>query len=272
MGTTRHKCMTKRSASPSILRQGGAELEYRNNSWFQFNDENITKMKSLSETSKRKPIVIDVDDSDEKALSRKNRMDARKRRRVESDEENASGPLPSNDKKAISRTDYRTISSKDAYMLIYARKVSDPMNDSLVRGGQPSHAIPVPPSNALAVVASLNAAHDEACDSYAKKQSWIKARFQERRRKVMSIYERWNVESVDADCFLVSRQALSAWLSQLKEKSANIIAQEERGQDPLVQHLLCNDIICIHGEINPNKSGNIKRIRRVRTRNRPSDD
>lgn len=57
------------------------------------------------------------------------------------------------------------ISSKDAYMLIYARK------EVCTSNIQTSMEIdaPVPPPRALEVVKSLNAAHDETCEVYSSK-------------------------------------------------------------------------------------------------------
>ncbi|KAF8077825.1 hypothetical protein FPV67DRAFT_1557276 [Lyophyllum atratum] len=181
-----------------------------NKSWFQFNDETVTKIKALG--SKSKPIVVDIDESDESSQGRKNRMKARKRRRIESEDE-------------------EPISSKDAYMLIYARKASECPN-GISSSEKRDIPTPVPPSNALEVVNTLNAAHDEACESYDKKKN-DQVRFQERRRAVMEIYRRWDVDSANADSLLVSRKCV-----------------------PL------DDITCIHGAIDPSKASNIKRISR----------
>jgi hypothetical protein len=75
------------------------------------------------------------------------------------------------------------ISSKHAYMLIYARKEdigdnalspqSSPQPqmstvNGVVRTMGPGEAT-TPPPRALAVVDALNAAHDEACDIFAAK-------------------------------------------------------------------------------------------------------
>ncbi|KAI5900286.1 uncharacterized protein SCHCODRAFT_02607525 [Schizophyllum commune H4-8] len=94
--------------------------------WFQFNDEIVTKITTLQEKNS-KPIVVDVEGEDEKPKKRPN---VRKRRRVEDSEDEADLLSPTATSKAqlsataaakaqLKSTD---ITSKDAYMLIYARR------------------------------------------------------------------------------------------------------------------------------------------------------
>ncbi|KAG6814528.1 hypothetical protein H0H92_000054 [Tricholoma furcatifolium] len=139
------------------------------NSWFQFDDETVTKIRVLGGNSRNKPIVVD-DDSDE---NQRKPTNARKRRRVTSEDECDSlhteyayfhSFMPSQ-LNAIARY----ISSKDAYMLIYSRKLDSgklPSMTNIEKTGD----IPVPPSDALDVVKELNAAHDEACETYDNKR------------------------------------------------------------------------------------------------------
>ncbi|KAF5380840.1 hypothetical protein D9615_004069 [Tricholomella constricta] len=235
-----------------------------NKSWFQCNDETITKIKALGESSQNRPMVVDIEDSDERpsnSQGRKNRANARKRRRIETDDEDTSSPTTIIDKKPNNKSE--SISSKDAYMLIYARKAPDLSNgSSLLENCDTTSPIPVPPSDALEVVNALNAAHDETCDAYGKKKKLIKARFLERRRKVMDIYRRWNIDSANADSLLVSRQALLAWLSQHQDKYASTIATAESEEKSARKRIHLGDIICTHAAVDPNKAKDIKRIGR----------
>ncbi|GLB34824.1 putative cysteine proteinase [Lyophyllum shimeji] len=232
-----------------------------NKSWFQFNDETVTKIKALG--SKSKPIIVDIDDSDEKlsvSRGRKNRINARKRRRIESEDEDALPQHVSNGEKCDAVTS-EPISSKDAYMLIYARK-----SQEFVGGQAPSEKgdipVPTPPSPARDEVNALNVAHDQACEAYDNRANAIKAQFLERRRAVMGIYRRWNVESADADALLVSSQALSTWLTQHRGPYASAIALVEGEGKPERKRIPLHDITCIHAKVDPNKAGNIKRISR----------
>ncbi|KAI4525001.1 hypothetical protein K525DRAFT_261907 [Schizophyllum commune Loenen D] len=91
--------------------------------WFQFNDEIVTKITTLQEKNS-KPIVVDVEGEDEKAKKRPN---VRKRRRVEDSEDEADLLSPTATEKAqlsAARVQLKStdITSKDAYMLIYARR------------------------------------------------------------------------------------------------------------------------------------------------------
>ena len=59
------------------------------------------------------------------------------------------------------------ISSKDAYMLIYAKRVSSTIG--LDASSSPSNRIersPQPPARALKVVHGLNASHDTLCEEF----------------------------------------------------------------------------------------------------------
>ncbi|KAL1710109.1 hypothetical protein EV121DRAFT_252295 [Schizophyllum commune] len=102
--------------------------------WFQFNDEIVTKITTLQEKNS-KPILLDVEGEDEKPKKRPN---VRKRRRVEDSEDEADLLSPtaaakfqlSAAKAQLKSTD---ITSKDAYMLIYARRETPVMH--LENGG-----------------------------------------------------------------------------------------------------------------------------------------
>ncbi|KAG6887696.1 hypothetical protein C0992_011152 [Termitomyces sp. T32_za158] len=220
-----------------------------NKSWFQFNDEIVTKIKTLIEPSPHTTIVVD-DDYDQKLQHQ--RTYASKRRRIESEDKSSialdeEGPL-------------EYITSRDAYMLIYARD-SVEMRESL-REVEINPDILTPPTDAMDVINSLNAAHIEACEVYNGRNELMKARFKERRRRVMNIYQNWTAKPANTDVVLVSRQALSAWLSQLQSDFASVIASDEKDQR---KGVMLDDIMCVHGAVDPGKAGSIKRLSRVIT-------
>jgi hypothetical protein len=67
MDTMRHKSLILRKFVVDVCRVYRAELENRNQSWFQFNDEMVTKMgPSCGQRQTSKTIIIDVDNDDEK--------------------------------------------------------------------------------------------------------------------------------------------------------------------------------------------------------------
>ncbi|KAG6860930.1 hypothetical protein C0995_005885 [Termitomyces sp. Mi166 len=221
-----------------------------NKSWFQFNDETVTKIKTLGKRTSRKAIIVD-DDSDGNSQDQKTNV--RKRRRIESKDE--SSP-------AIVANEKRYITSKDAYMLIYVRTILS-AGSAAPEEGEANLNIPTPPSDALKVIDSLNAAHDEACEIYNKKRELLKARFYERRRRVMDVYRNWAANSTNTasiDSVLVSRQALSAWLSQHQGDTASMIASDELNEKKQRKVITMNDIMCDHGAVDPGKAENIKRL------------
>ncbi|KAG5724013.1 Ubiquitin carboxyl-terminal hydrolase 48 [Termitomyces sp. T112] len=224
-----------------------------NKSWFQFNDEIVTKIKTLGELLTRKAIVVD-DDSDENPQDQ--RTNARKRRRIESEDESLSS-ITTNEKRPLEH-----ITSKDAYMLIYARATQSTGSAVPDEGGTRSNIL-CPPSEVMEVISSLNAAHDEACEIYNKKRELVKARFNERRKRVMDIYQNWTANSSDTDSILVSRQALSTWLSQHQEDFARVIASDKSNENNQRKIVILNDIMCVHGAVDSGKAGNIKRLNRA---------
>ncbi|KAJ7047010.1 hypothetical protein C8F04DRAFT_1062446 [Mycena alexandri] len=219
-------------------------------SWFQFNDEIVTKIQKLGD-KRSTPEVIDVEaeeDSSKTSHTRK-RENARKRRRVEdSDEESNSSPVGPSRSSVPRRTapdPESRISSKDAYMLIYARK--EPCSSTLSRDP------PVPPLPALSFVDALNAAHDKACESYMEKAKIADARFAETRRKVLDIYRSWEVHPSEKNYAIVSQQALEIWLEEQAIKAALNDASEPR-------KISLKDVLCSHHLYDHNKAANMKRI------------
>ncbi|KAF7363613.1 hypothetical protein MSAN_01018400 [Mycena sanguinolenta] len=230
-------------------------------SWFQFNDEIVTKIKKLGDkrssvvdddNSSGKHEVIDVEAEENTSISQarnKQRENARKRQRVEdSDDENASppaGPSRSSVPRPTAPEPQSRISSKDAYMLIYARKEAcsqSPVSD------------PTPPPAASAVVEALNTAHGEACKAYIEKEKNATARFVETRRKVLDIYRSWTVDPNETNYAIVSQEALESWI----EKHAITAGLQQDPPNP--QKITIKDVLCSHNLYDHNKAPNMKRI------------
>ncbi|KAJ6623503.1 hypothetical protein B0H10DRAFT_2010118 [Mycena sp. CBHHK59/15] len=227
-------------------------------SWFQFNDEIVTKIKKLGDKNtgsidgdkgSAKETIIDVEAEEEKPLAShsrsKQRENARKRRRVDdSDDETGPSPDPSKSIPRPAAHESSRISSKDAYMLIYARK--EPCMPSQV---------PIPPPRALDVVDALNTAHGMACESFSEKEKLADARFTELRRKVLDIYRTWSVGPNEKNYAIVSQQALESWMEKYAIKAA---LQMDIHPEP--QSISIKDVLCSHNLYDYSNAGNMKRI------------
>ncbi|KAJ7063468.1 hypothetical protein C8F01DRAFT_78645 [Mycena amicta] len=214
------------------------------NSWFQFNDETVTKIKKLGDKLPAKETVIDVDAEEETKTSAraKQRENARKRQRIEDSEDELPFNPPSILDAARSLEPESRISSKDAYMLVYSRRESCA-----------SPEVPDPPPRALRVVNDLNAAHDRACEAYAEKEKMTLAAFQETRRKVLDIYRAWSVTPNEKDFVIVSQKTLDDFLCQTVIKSATTESIEPHP-------LALTEILCVHDRYDHKKAGLMKRI------------
>ncbi|KXN92215.1 Ubiquitin carboxyl-terminal hydrolase 48 [Leucoagaricus sp. SymC.cos] len=220
-------------------------------SWFQFNDEVVTRIKALGDKkgSKDAPIVVD-----EEASSSQIKQPAKKRRRIVSDDEAQS--------RIYLHIALRVISSRDAYMLIYVR-ASD-------RHSRNADA-PVPPQQVSDYVESLNREHEEKCRLFSEKQELIKSQFSLIRQQVMDVYKSWDARSVDDDCVILSSKWLQNWLAQdcmNLAKPFQVVKDIELGDKPVE---VSNDepasgvddsVICVHHKLDPTKAKNMKRVKR----------
>ncbi|KAJ7097738.1 cysteine proteinase [Mycena belliarum] len=239
-------------------------FDFNKGSWFQFNDEIVTKIKKLGEKEKLaaatddnknsgSPSVIDVEVEDEESaqISRarsKQRENARKRRRVEDSDEEASSSLHGGvSRLPVDPEIFSRIYSKDAYMLIYARR--EPCAPT---------ASPAPPQRALAVVTALNLSHDNACASYAEKEKKAEARFVETRRKVLDIYRSWSVTSSEKNYVIASQQSLESWLD--KHVILSALHTDVHSTSPEMQSISIKDVLCSHNLLDPRKAPIMKRI------------
>ncbi|KAF7323150.1 hypothetical protein HMN09_00095300 [Mycena chlorophos] len=212
-------------------------------SWFQFNDETVTKIKKLGDKVPTKETVIDIEEEDKKkAPGKEQRENARKRQRVEDSDDEL---LAKSVEAPASLDPESRISSKDAYMLIYTRKEVCP-----------SPPIPQPPVRALGIVEDLNATHKRACENYAAKEKQANATFQETRRKVQDICRTWRVTGPqEKDFVIVSESALDDFLGEAVIKAATTESETPHKLD-------MEDIICIHGRYDHHKAAAMKRITR----------
>ncbi|KAI5119495.1 hypothetical protein M0805_009519 [Coniferiporia weirii] len=156
------------------------------NKWYQFNDDTVTTLSSFH-TGKSLDNNVKVDDGQEERPAKRQKRVIRPRRVEDSDEEKA---------------DQRLI-SKDAYMLIYARREN------------PEHAsvnLLVPPPDALDIIKTSNEAHEKNCVEYKAKRDSERERFNKTCGMVMDIYRSWNISSVSDPSVIASKSAIEGWL------------------------------------------------------------
>ncbi|KAI0362032.1 cysteine proteinase [Trametes cingulata] len=264
-------------------------FDVKNQSWYQFNDEEVTKIESLVpkiDTAKKGGKAAKETKKKNGNAAPKARVPPKKRRRIEdSDTEIEIVESPSQSQKSDGSPssdgpDY--ISSKDAYMLVYAR-VGDRTVPAKTNGhaesgsSQPSVAEVAAPPKAMEVVESLNAAHQKACEDYTQREKETKAKFDKVRNTVMDIYRSWNLKSREEDCVVASRQSLEKWLSRHLTKpktpifpSASIPgedgAKEEDAESTSLigsstEFIHTSDVVCSHGKLDPDKAGDMKVLR-----------
>ncbi|KAF9265554.1 cysteine proteinase [Marasmius fiardii PR-910] len=218
-------------------------------SWFQFNDEVVTRIDRLGDIKNPSPSV-NKPSNDKRSNQLSN---SRKRQRVDdSDEEIIEVPVtevsPSARYSLTQPFPYRTfrssplsnssfISSKDAYMLIYVRKTPN------LSGGLK----PIPPHRALELVEDMNKAHLNRCKEYKQKETNSLQTFEALRSQVMDIYRTWELQSGDEDLRIVARKALESWLCNENPTDPNPVQQE---------------ILCEHGRLDYRKAKEFKCIKR----------
>ncbi|KAG2750640.1 cysteine proteinase [Suillus brevipes Sb2] len=252
-------------------------LDTASNTWFQFDDENVTKIDSLGERRYTGRDMVDVLNGNPKKGSTGNprgRPVKKKRRIDDSDDDvvEVSSPpteLKIPDAKQHSLEDI--FLSKDVYMLIYVRKdVPSPNNANwpavtIASRGSEHGALTIdtesfsPPLRAQEVVNSLNAAHDMACDAYAKREKEAREHFDELLKKMKDVYSSWSVKSLDEDSVIISRQALERWLSKPLAKPKTKPKGVEESETTL-EILPTSDVLCQHDALDPQRANNMKRV------------
>ncbi|KAF8798163.1 cysteine proteinase [Phlegmacium glaucopus] len=241
-------------------------------SWFQFNDEIVTQIKSLGDNVPKK--LPKADEEPNPSQAKRNRINARKRQRIDDSDDDdviesfrvkrktTNGVSPKPPERGS------MISSKDAYMLIYAKRVSSTHDIDVAKG--PSNGIerfPQPPARALKVIHGLNASHDTLCEGFQARESEMKGRFGELRRKVVDIYHTWHATPC-VDSIIVSQQALETWLSThciataLPASEMHQTTDDKTGSSHNSRSvdITISDILCEHNYLDPTKAQKMKRI------------
>ncbi|KAH9842756.1 cysteine proteinase [Rhodofomes roseus] len=261
-------------------------------SWYQFNDETVTKIDSLvgkvpngtqagskakknsaptttNGKAKKTPPSAESDNSDIEILEQ-------------------SSPAET-DKPSLDRPVY--ISSKEAYMLVYSRvdnvKSASAERPATSTGtGQDHHtagmSLPRPPPRAEAAVAALNEWQASACKAYDDKKQQTLAQFDEIRQRIMSIVKSWNLTSRDQECVVASRQGLESWISRhlkplspskpeseseskANDETASASPAEDKDPDSIEPTsdkdvITMSQVLCEHGRLDPSKAGDMKLI------------
>ncbi|KAG8217868.1 hypothetical protein J3R82DRAFT_6034 [Butyriboletus roseoflavus] len=264
-------------------------LDTASKTWFQFDDEVVTRIDFLGEKRYTGKDVVDVlNDSgtNKKGAGQPRARPAKKRRIDDSDDEIFESPPPTEVQVSLpgKAPEGDVFSSRDAYMLIYARKEKepstvghaptpnlaestlDPNSASTLINGTSGPCVDsqiasdptdlVPPQRARDVVKTLNAKHDEACEHYSRREKEVKEHFAELREWIRSVYIHWHVASVEEDAVVVSRQVLEHWL----EKPFVKPEEHKSPGDAELQVVPTPDILCSHGGLHPYKASNMKRM------------
>ncbi|EPT06051.1 hypothetical protein FOMPIDRAFT_1034036 [Fomitopsis schrenkii] len=251
-------------------------FDVQTQSWYQFNDETVTKIDSLGGTKNQfgvaKKSQTPQSDSDIEILE--------------------CTPPATSEKPTPERPIY--ISSKDAYMLVYSRvpDVQDISASDIGEKGDHRAAIepPKPPLRAKAAVSALNDAHASACKAFQDRKQETLAQFDQVRQRIMNIVTSWNPTSRNQDCVVTSRQGLETWVVRhLKaqitpkasdsqgsrepvaptstedndERSSEVPATQDKGHAAGGQGartISMSQVLCEHGQLNPSKAGDMKLI------------
>ncbi|EKM55145.1 uncharacterized protein PHACADRAFT_94093 [Phanerochaete carnosa HHB-10118-sp] len=240
-------------------------FDMKNKAWYQFNDEVVTKLGSL----RAPPKAMKKDELKSRKANDKARPSQVTPPRAGSDIEIVEYAVVLPLRKSLYLAVFMLtalhiddansyISSRDAYMLIYARA---PDNMTGRPNGIPD---PQPPPRALQVVEELNATHEKACEEYSDQEKAAEERFQQTRCMVMDIYRSWSLSHDDEDSVVCSKQALETWMSRHltkpKDQKPEMINE---GTLALYNRTIPNgDITCAHGRLDPKKAQNMKRLNR----------
>ncbi|KDQ34247.1 hypothetical protein PLEOSDRAFT_152885 [Pleurotus ostreatus PC15] len=231
------------------------------NTWFQFNDEVVSKINNPEMKSNANGVADHRDKKYDIALalawwliSRRMSRNALKRRRVDDSE----------DEIVVYKqvADPSVISSKDAYMLIYTCEGDEGL-------------IPVPPASAMEQVKALNASHDQTCEAFQVKKQQAKSAFNDLRRNVVDIFKSWNVTSDSQPSIIASANVLKDWLAKhcigasVQDKSKLQKQADDAGGGIIINaasgtwSLVTDDILCIHKRLDPTKASLMKQINQV---------
>ncbi|KAI0748066.1 cysteine proteinase [Daedaleopsis nitida] len=267
-------------------------FDVHNQEWYQFNDETVSKIDSLVPKLDVAKKGAKASKDAKKAAPPKGRPPKKRQRIDDSDIENdveiVEDPMPSQKNDASPQRDGpEYISSRDAYMLVYARVDQTSWASTAQSKGNTAASNPPPqrsnpssllraPERAYNVVHALNSEHDKACEDFAQREKEAKARFDRIRGIVMDIYRDWNNSSRTEESVVASRQALESWLTRHiakpktpKTTPAPAIDQVSKGDrqeafisgEPSKISISISDVVCSHGKLDPEKAGDMKVIK-----------
>ncbi|KAF8623508.1 hypothetical protein AX15_006291 [Amanita polypyramis BW_CC] len=198
--------------------------------WYQFNDELVTKIRSIGDLTTVKKKDNDNEQED-----------------TTSSQTAPNGP--------------RVIRSKDAYMLIYARRASR------IRNLELKSVVPAPPPWALKTIEFLNRDHSQTCDEFSQKKVSLIRHFEKVRADLRSIYRSWNLSTQSEKSIVVGQQALINWVSDYcvglacQKAGPQSLKEDENRQSVDAKATIKNrDIQCVHGNLDPEKAAEMKRI------------
>ncbi|KAF5373636.1 hypothetical protein D9758_000663 [Tetrapyrgos nigripes] len=253
----------------------------RSGSWYQFNDEVVTQIKSLGD---KKPKKVEVDiESDDEGESKKQATGTKRKKKLASNSRKRQRVDDSEVESPERRKPYRPtptlapsaesshISSKDAYMLIYTRVKTEGNLTGPSRKSKSIESTPEPPSQALQVIGRLNETHVAACEDYARRVKMLEDTFAELKLKVQEVYCNWNLSSITEDWVVTSRKTLEGWLSKYSMQS---VLSQQRVPDAAEAHdpassaakqtiMSVEDILCEHARLDYRKVAQMKVIHRV---------
>ncbi|EJD41060.1 cysteine proteinase [Auricularia subglabra TFB-10046 SS5] len=246
--------------------------------WFNFNDDVVEEVdieqqakKNATETSTSKPatkrprsaVIVDSDDDDEVQIIEPPRVE----------------------------NNINYISSRDAYMLVYARRPENARDaDAMDVDGEPAVKIPDPPAEAQAKIDEMNSAHIAQCSAYQDRLQKLDSQFAALRDSKRAIYRSWNIIDLADDSVIASRTALTEWLERgLELTSAQGATRKRSSSDATtldgdtdatawdgmekpadspadappaekLEEIDNSDIECWHRRLDPSKAGEMKRI------------
>ncbi|KAG8853524.1 hypothetical protein FRB96_008126 [Tulasnella sp. 330] len=153
--------------------------------WFQFNDEEVTKVNLYKSAKNKKKRKLTSDDDSEDDLK----------------------PLGQSSKKGRGSEDaIPRVNSQDAYMLIYMRR--DTATESAT-----SIIAQNPPLDVQKEVESANNAHDELCEKHQEQLKVLEAEFAQIYADKMATIQSWNIRNHDEPSMVFDREVLEKWLS-----------------------------------------------------------
>ncbi|KAJ3545017.1 hypothetical protein NM688_g5677 [Phlebia brevispora] len=246
--------------------------DVKSEAWYQFNDEVVTKITSLG----THPKIPKENGNSRASKSQKGQKSApakKKANNADSDVEIIDDAGPSKSQSPPAH-DENYILSREAYMLVYVRSpdktdsTQKSINGySLESATVPDHKStsahdPVPPSRAVEVVERLNVDHERRCKEYEQKKTELQERFAQVRRVVLDIYRSWSLSNNSEAHYVISRQALETWLARHLSEKGNS-ASDSMDIDLPIKEISNEDIACIHGQLDPNKAANMKRVKAV---------